>query len=485
RYPDIPGAIGKKLPPRSPWFKAIAGGGIYRAPGAIDGVIRISSVRPVREYPLAVTVGVSRDSVLAPWREKSLIVAIGALGAVCGFGLLFQALGAQFTSVEQRSWELAQSEGRFRDFALISSDWFWETDQNHCFTYISDGIRAFGDDPARCIGGSRVDFAADAAGDTAKWHDHFAVLNRHEPFRDFIYTRCIGDAPERISSISGKPFFDAVGGFLGYRGTARDITERTRIERDLRSAMEAAETANRVRSRFLANMSHELRTPLNAILGFSESLQLGVAGPLQARQAEYAALIHQSGEHLHAIINDILDLAKVDAGKLNLHAERGVDPRQITDACVCLMKDRAAGGRLALTTELPDRLPLLIADSTRLKQILLNLLSNAIKFTEPGGAVTVAVGGSAEGGIVFEVRDTGPGMTPDEIVIALQPFGQVESDYTRRFEGTGLGLPLAQRLAEMHDGSLRVDSEKGRGTTVTVTLPPSTVIAVESELAAE
>jgi two-component system cell cycle sensor histidine kinase PleC len=229
------------------------------------------------------------------------------------------------------------------------------------------------------------------------------------------------------------------------------------------------------KSQFLANMSHELRTPLNAIIGFSETLELGIAGPLQPRQAEYAGLIRQSGQHLHAVINDILDLAKVDAGKFELNEQSGIDPRGIVDACVALMKGKAAAGSLHLTSEIEDHLPCLCADPTRLKQILLNLISNAVKFTDPGGSVTVAVQRNTAGGIAFQVRDTGPGMTAQEIATALEPFGQVDNGHTRRYEGTGLGLPLAQRMAELHGGSLVVESEKGHGSTVTVTLPAARV----------
>jgi PAS domain S-box-containing protein len=476
RFPTVESMIGTRVSLESPLYTSIAeGGGTYRSPGYVDGESRIVSVQPLREYPIAVAVGIKEAEALAPWREKAILIGIGAAWAVIGFAILFRALAAQLRRLEQRGSALAQSEGRFRDFALVSSDWFWETDEDHRFTFISDGIRAFGADPANSIGRSRMEMAVDLGNEAAKWQEHLAVLRRHEPFRDFTYSRRVDDGTERIRSISGTPFFDPAGRFRGYRGTARDITDAVRTERELRSAKEAAEAANRTRSQFLANMSHELRTPLNAILGFSESLQLGIAGPLEPRQEEYAALIHQSGDHLHTIINDILDLAKVDAGKLDLHLERGIDPAQVIDSCVSLMRDRAESGQLRLTVEEDEDLPRLIADPTRLKQILLNLLSNAIKFTQPGGAVTVAVAETDDGGIAFAVRDTGPGMTPEQMVVALEPFGQVEADHSRRYEGTGLGLPLAARLAELHDGTLNLESERGVGTSVTVTLPATRV----------
>jgi PAS domain S-box-containing protein len=478
RHPHAEHVIGTRVRSDSQWYDAVdEGGGTYRTNGYIGGVPRILSVEPVHDYPLVVTVGVAESTALAPWRRQSLIIGVGAFGAVLGFIFLFRALATQFRRLEEHSAELERSEARFRDFALSSSDWFWETDEQHRMTYISDDIRAFGQDPASRIGRSRMELAADAGSEMAKWEQHFALLNRHEPFRDFVYNRKVGDQPENYVSVSGDPLFDAGGRFLGYRGTARDITKQVLAERSLRDAKEAAEVANITKSQFLANMSHELRTPLNAIIGFSEALELGIGGPLDPRVAEYIRLIHQSGQHLHNVINDILDLAKVDAGKFVLHDEQGVDPRAIVTGCMTLICSHAVAAGIELSTQLEPDLPELIADPTRLKQILLNLLSNAIKFTQSGGSVVLATYCTAEGGVAFAVRDTGPGMTPDEIEVALQPFGQVEAAHTRRYEGTGLGLPLARRLAELHGGSLEVKSEKGKGTTVTVTLPPERTLA--------
>ncbi len=485
RHPHLDTLIGEKISPKSPWYRSVAeGGGTYRTSSRdIGGVARIVSVQPVREYPLVVTTGISQEAALSGWRSYSIVIVLGALSMAIGFAILFGALARQSRRVEGRTAELAQtadalrnSEERFRDYALTSSDWFWETDEHHRFTYLSDGIRAFGHDPASLIGRSRVEFAADAGSDSVKWQAHFATLNRHEPFRDFIYTRKIDGNTEYTGSVSGKPFFGAAGQFLGYRESARDISREVQAERRLHEAKTAAEAANLAKSQFLANMSHELRTPLNAIVGFSEMLERGLAGPLQPRQVEYAGLIHQSGEHLHNVINDILDLAKVDAGKLELHEKEGVDAHWVVGDCVALVKGRADAAHVQLSVQIDALLPPLVVDATRLKQILLNLLSNAIKFTDPGGSVVVIAGRGKAGGIDFKVCDTGPGMNAAEIAIALEPFGQTDTGLTRQHEGTGLGLPLARRLIELHGGSLHIDSERGHGTTITVALPATCVV---------
>jgi signal transduction histidine kinase len=296
------------------------------------------------------------------------------------------------------------------------------------------------------------------------------MLERHEPFRDFIYTWS-NPGGQGTSSISGDPLFDAKGRFLGYRGTGRDITVQIEVERSLREAKEAAETASTAKSQFLANVSHELRTPLNAIIGFSEMIDQGLAGPVQPKQGEYAKLILQSGRHLLEVINDILDLARFDAGKYELFEEPEVDLHQVAEACLALTRHHAAAGDLTVTTEIAEALPPVIADPTRLKQVLLNLISNAIKFTRPGGSIVVRGYRTPKGDIALEVEDTGVGMTQAEVKVALEPFGQVDARLAREHGGTGLGLPLARRLMELHGGALQVRSEKGCGTTVTVTLP--------------
>ena len=262
-----------------------------------------------------------------------------------------------------------------------------------------------------------------------------------------------------------------------------DITSMKDRERVLREAKEEAELASRSKSEFLANMSHELRTPLNAVIGFSEVMAHELFGPLgQTKYKEYVNDILRSGRHLLDVINDILDIAKLQSGKAELNRR----PTRLGDVIEDAMRmigtqAKAAGIELACTID-PD-IPEIEADSTRLRQLLLNLLSNAVKFTPPGGKVAVVAGPCAEG-VRFAVSDTGIGMAAKDIPKALEPFSQIDSSMTRKYGGTGLGLPLSKLFAELHGGRLAIESEPGRGTTVTVILPaptqrvPSLAIAV-------
>jgi two-component system cell cycle sensor histidine kinase PleC len=448
--------------------------------GYVDGLAHIVSFHSLRDFPLVVTVSAAEEAVLANFGRQSLFVAFGALCAAIGIALLLQALVGRSRSLERSEATLRESEARCRDFALTSSDWFWETDEQHRFTYLSDHIPAFDQDPHCHIGRPRGDLATDVVSEPAKWQEHLAVLDRHEPFRDFLYERKIGNDPERVISVSGNPILGDAGRFLGYRGTARDITDKVLAERAAQRA--ATEAANLAKSQFLTDISQELRTPLNAILGFSEVLENGAAGPLQSRQAEYVGLIRQSGDHLLRLINEILDLARIDAGTLDL-SEEVIEPRELVDSAIALARDRAAAGLLKLDVDVEKNMPPLAADRPRLTEVLLNLLSNAIESTELGGAINVQVRRTEEGGAAFVVRDNGSGMTEGEIETALARFGQVDGGLARGHEGSGLGLLLARKLAELHGGSLTLQSKKGRGTTATVILPPSRILSAEPAVA--
>jgi signal transduction histidine kinase len=257
-----------------------------------------------------------------------------------------------------------------------------------------------------------------------------------------------------------------------------DLTERRRFEDALRDAKEAAEAANRSKSDFLAHMSHELRTPLNAVIGFSEIIFREMFGPVgEPRYADYARDIHASGTHLLNVIGDILDIAKAESGNAELD-EQAVDLGDIAAASVRLIEPRAHAGQIRVETRVAPDLPKIDADARRLKQVLINLLANAVKFTPPGGRVTVEVDLAPDGGARLVVRDTGIGMKAEDIPRALEPFSQVDNALSRRFEGTGLGLPLSKKLVELHGGRLAIESALDRGTTVTVTLPPTRTLRV-------
>jgi signal transduction histidine kinase len=266
---------------------------------------------------------------------------------------------------------------------------------------------------------------------------------------------------------------------------ARDELEKRVEERTAalsaakeRAELEAAakEKAARAKAEFLANMSHELRTPLNAIIGFSDLIANASMGPLPPRYSGYGNDIHKSGLHLLALVNDVLDLSKLESGKFELHQER-LSVSDLLDGCRSMISGLAREAKVRLLYELPDALPLVWADPLRLKQIVVNLLSNAIKFSKENGEVTVNVSLSADHELIIKVQDSGIGMTPEGIVKALEPFGQIDNAWNREHSGTGLGLPVVKHLVELHGGTLQIFSKPDVGTTVAVRLPLESVSA--------
>ena len=243
---------------------------------------------------------------------------------------------------------------------------------------------------------------------------------------------------------------------------------------ELSTALEAADAGNQAKLQFLATVSHELRTQLNAIIGFSEFLGSDLCGPLSQKQRNYIGDIHRAGRHLLDLVNDALDLSKVDACQLTLE-EEVCDVAVTIGGAVTMTLLRAAKADIALRTAVAAGLPPVRADQRRLRQILLNLLSNAVKFTPSGGTITVSAQ-RRDSGIAITVADTGIGMAPEHINVALERFGQVEERSARRFEGSGLGLPLVEQLVELHGGTFTIDSALGRGTTATVLLPADRII---------
>jgi signal transduction histidine kinase len=244
----------------------------------------------------------------------------------------------------------------------------------------------------------------------------------------------------------------------------------------LQERAERAEAANEAKSAFLAIISHELRTPLNAIIGFAGLMEDQRFGPLGApRYREYVSDIRNSGEHLLELINNILDLSRAEAGKLHLQ-EDTVDVVEAMQICARQMQPRAAEHRVHLELSVPASPPMLRCDAAKLRQVLFNLLSNALKFTPADGRVLLKLDCGADEGITLVVKDTGVGMSPADIPKALEPFTQLDNRLARRYEGTGLGLPLTRSLVELHGGTLRLESALGEGTTVIVAFPPSRTI---------
>jgi PAS domain S-box-containing protein len=511
---------------------------------------------------------------------------------------------------------LKDSEARFRDFAATASDWFWETDAEHRFTFLSaDNNTYAGPGLPAAIGKTRFDFRLPGE-DDAKWQAHIADLEARRPIRDFTYGRVAADDEVRQIKINGKPLFDETGAFAGYRGTGtditelklaedrlrtineeleqsvqerttalqqsearlrtimdstvdgivvinadgivesfsrsaagmfgydpdevignnvsilmpepyrsrhndyitryldggkarvigierevrgrrkdgstfameiaisevgyagdrlftglvRDITERKRVQQELVAAWKAAEAANKAKSEFLSSMSHELRTPLNAILGFAQLQRDYPDQPLTEEQRTIIDQIYDGGRHLLSLINDVLDLSKIESGSVDLHLEP-TDAEQVLRESVTLVQPLADDRGIDVTIRTPTPVGLrVLADKGRVKQVLLNLLSNAVKYNRENGTVTLDSTQTETGMLCISVSDAGPGISAEDHDEVFHPFSRLGMEASS-VEGTGIGLTISRQLVESMGGSLDFDSAAGEGSTFWFELP--------------
>lgn len=282
-------------------------------------------------------------------------------------------------------------------------------------------------------------------------------------------------------NINARAVKDAEGQILYYEGSMENITERKKVDAELREAKIKSDLANRAKTEFLTNMSHELRTPLNVIIGFSEIIKDQVFGELGNKQyLEYANDIHESGSRLLKIINEILDISRIDAGDRQLN-ESQVSMDEVIFTSIDFLTAKAEENDLIVTNLTAGTIPNVVGEELALKQIFMNLLSNAIKFTPRGGRVTLDHEIDAQGNLRISITDTGVGMDESEIEKAISAFGQLDSEHSRSSSGAGLGLTLVNALVRLHSGKLEIVSQKGIGTTVTVVLPKNRVSALPEQ----
>ncbi|MEE8445856.1 MAG: ATP-binding protein, partial [Alphaproteobacteria bacterium] len=466
--------------------------------GGIDGVV---AWRSLESYGLVFAVGIDRGQVSSGWYGPgttalvvSLLVTASTFLAVSFAGRAVSVPAPAPAPVPaptptpaapaREPPARARDAGPGRGLRRISENMpvvVFEkrvgADNRVAYDYVSPGLlEIYGIEPARVLANP------DLLMDMIHGDDRERVLGE---FRDAWRTGEDIDTEYRVVMPDGRvkwlhniarqesPGKD--GGEARWDGIAFDVTAQKQAEIALREARSDAEITSRGKAEFLANVSHELRTPLNAIIGFAEVISQETFGPVGVdKYLEYIDDIHESADHLLAVVNDILDLSKIEAGGATLVLE-DTDGAELADSCLRLIHGRAADARLQLRRYVEDSLPRLRVDPLKVKQILINLLSNAIKFTNPGGTVTLRLVATPDGGIAFSVSDTGIGIAETDLLKAIASYGQVEPVLGGRAEGTGLGLPLAKALTELHGGDLVIESSAGKGTTVTVRFPPECI----------
>jgi signal transduction histidine kinase len=481
RTPYDESSLGRQLT-NAAVFRHLEGkpSGTFEADAAFDGQRRLFAYRRLGTLPLVLCIAQSSETIFAEWRFKAATTAVVTLGLVAFLLLLVGVLRAELRQRNRTETELAQKNATLG--AILRE--------------MPDGVQIF-DCSGQLVGWNEQAFRL-ADLDDEQRDRILAAPDRGRAFRMTLARR--GDygpgdpdtlvAGREATARAGKPKQfrrqTVYGRWLemrgapttdgGWLGSYRDVSQEVAREHELRDAYErlrvakdGAEAASRTKSEFLANMSHELRTPLNAIIGFSDMIHTGMLAGDVAKIRDYAGDIHSSGQFLLNLINDILEVSRIEAGKLELQ-EEAFDLGEIVDGALRMLHNETARAGIVISKTIERPLPRLFADRRRISQVLLNLLSNAVKFTHQGGAVKVTAC-RRDDVVSVIIADSGIGIAADDLPRVLEPFGQVDSLLSRKHKGTGLGLPLAVRLMQLHGGCLDIESTVGTGTTVTITFP--------------
>ena len=442
----------------TPGFEAL----VFKASRGIEDIYELTYIRKDgSRFPAVVSVTALRD----------------AAGAIIGYLLI----GTDNTARKQVEAEQQQLSQRLRDHQFYTRSLF-ESNIDAIMTTDPSGIITDVNKQMEVLSGCTRDELIGAPfknyfTNPGRAATGIKLVLREKKVTNYELTARARDGVETVVSINAATFYDRDRKLQGVFAAARDVTERKRLDLvlleknvELESAKAVAEKTNLTKSDFLANMSHELRTPLNAVIGFSEVLQDQMFGQINEKQQEYVSNILTSGRHLLSLINDILDLSKVESGKMELELS-SFSLRDSLDASMTMLREKALKGGLEIQLVLAPEADLQIeADQRKLKQILFNLLSNAVKFTPASGSVRVSVVRDGDF-IEVTVKDTGIGINAEDIPKLFHPFTQLESVYTKGFEGTGLGLALTRQLVELHFGRIWVESEFGTGSSFSFTLP--------------